>query len=150
MLFVVLPGLWQRSSPAPGCVVPLPALGVPSAGQGRAFRLGEGQNKGTGKERPSTKIYFGESLNVVTRLGTHFDELTAGRHECKEMQEDWNKYGSSSFAFVSLSVGEQWSDPAVRRKSEQELVTLNQGLVYNQKIGGSTKKKEADSYNCKL
>jgi hypothetical protein len=39
------------------------------------------------------KIYIGESINVASRLGRHWDELTKKRHECQQLQLDWNQFG---------------------------------------------------------
>ena len=92
------------------------------------------------------KVYFGESQNVVYRLGTHYDDLVAKKHECRELQENWNLHGETSFSFISLSVGPQWKNVTVRRDAETKLVKLNINQVYNQSIEGSTPKKESDLY----
>ncbi len=97
----------------------------------------------------TNKVYFGESSSVVHRLGTHFDDLIAGKHECTQMQEDWAKYGHSNFIFASLSVGPQWSSTLLRRETETKLVVFNQNIVYNKSVGGSIPKKQADIF-CKV
>lgn len=95
----------------------------------------------------SNKIYFGESSNVVHRIGTHFDDLVQGKHECKEMQEDWVKHGESSFTFVSLTLGQEWIDATVRREAETKLLLLNKNIIYNQSIAGSTPKRIVNNYH---
>jgi hypothetical protein len=97
----------------------------------------------------NNKIYFEASGNVVTRLGMHFDELLNCKHECKEMQDDWNKHCQFSFFFFSLSVGQQWSETIVWRQAETKLVLLNKDHVYNKSIASSTSKKPSDCY-CKI
>lgn len=92
----------------------------------------------------TNKVYIGESGNVVERLRGHYGQLNKSSHETKEMQNDWTKYGQSSFRFLSLSVGPQWAQSELRRKVEAELVSLNIKSAYNQSIAGSTKKKSAD------
>jgi len=92
------------------------------------------------------KVYFGESDNVVYRLGNHFKYLVRQMHECRELQDDRILYGEANFSFISLSVGPQWKNTTVRRNAETKLVTLNQNKIYNQSIGGSTPKKKSDIY----
>ena len=94
----------------------------------------------------TNKIYFGESVNVVTRLGGHFDDLVAGVDESVEMQNDWNEHGQSSFTFISLSVGQHWIETPVRCQAETRLIQLNIHCVYNRAIAGSTPKRPADIY----
>ena len=90
------------------------------------------------------KVYFGESKNVPKRLSYHWDELTRNKHECKEMQFDWNFYGKENFKFISLSVGTQWDCVNRRQQKEIDLINLNVNYVYNQKQNKS--KKENDLY----
>jgi group I intron endonuclease len=92
------------------------------------------------------KVYFGESALVVLRLGRHFQQLAAGNHECQEMQKDWVTYGPSSFSFISLSIGPQWTSSTNRIEMETKLILDNKDSVYNQSIAGSTKKKPSDIY----
>lgn len=90
------------------------------------------------------KVYFGESKNVPKRLGQHWEELIEKKHECKEMQSDWNFYGKENFKFISLSVGTQWDSVNTRQQKEIDLINLNVNYVYNQKQNKS--RKESDLY----
>jgi hypothetical protein len=92
------------------------------------------------------KVYFGESENVVKRLGQHYGDLRSGKHDCKELQNDWSLHSEADFHFISLSVGQQWGDTALRQSYETKLVLLNQEKTYNQSIAGSTPKKPTDIY----
>ena len=40
----------------------------------------------------------------------------------------------------------QWENTTLRRQAEDQLITLNLTIVYNQAIAGSTRKKELDIY----
>jgi hypothetical protein len=79
----------------------------------------------------TNKIYFGESSNVLSRLGRHHHHLKTGSSDCSSLQKDLNTYGETSFSFFILSVGPQWSDLQKRRKKEDELIAANKGKVYN-------------------
>lgn len=41
----------------------------------------------------NNKIYIGQSSNVLSRLGRHVDNLEKDRHDCLELQNDFNEYG---------------------------------------------------------
>lgn len=55
--------------------------------------------------RETDRSYFGESKNVLYRLGRHFNDLQAQQHETLELQQDWQKYGRSAFVFRPLDIG---------------------------------------------
>jgi GIY-YIG catalytic domain/NUMOD1 domain len=94
----------------------------------------------------TNKVHIGHSDNIAGRLGVHYTELIKGRHECAEMQLDWNKYGETNFKFIVLSVGSQWDSKKVRIQSETTLISDNKENVYNKSVGGSTPKRQADLY----
>lgn len=79
----------------------------------------------------TNKIYFGESSNVLSRVGRHHHYLKTGNSDCFSLQNDFNLYGETSFSFFILSVGPQWNDTQERRKKEKELIAANKGKVYN-------------------
>jgi hypothetical protein len=94
----------------------------------------------------SGKLYFGQSENVVQRLGSHYGQLVGNKHECKDLQKDWATHGEESFSFLSLSVSPKWANTTVRQQAEDQLITLNPTIVYNQSIAGSVQKKLPDIY----
>jgi hypothetical protein len=75
--------------------------------------------------------YYGESSNVSGRLASHKSLLNRQIHPNKLLQADWNQYGLSNFQFIPLFLGEKWSDPAIRRGKELELIILNRDISYN-------------------
>lgn len=139
----------NKALPQPGTLCPFPVnLGDvflksnnstnPDFNQSQSLNMGPGLYAIVcGK---SGKVYFGESGNVVQRIGSHYAALAGGRHECEKLQEDWSTHGDESFSFLSLSVGKQWEDRALRRQAEDLLITLNPQIVYNLSIAGSTPK----------
>jgi group I intron endonuclease len=44
------------------------------------------------------KCYVGSSVNVRSRLSTHFAQLKSGTHCNKDLQQDFTLYGRSAFA----------------------------------------------------
>lgn len=92
------------------------------------------------------KLYIGQSSNVALRLGQHWNDLSQGKHECKEMLQDWLQLGSENFSFIALSVGPQWEKQYIRQNVENDLIRLNLNITYNQAIAGKVKKKEGDIY----
>jgi hypothetical protein len=92
------------------------------------------------------KIYFGESENLLYRLGMHYKELVKGKHECKQLQEDWNSHGLANISFVSLSVGPEWDNTTTLRNAETKLIKQNLNIVYNLSIAGSVPKQNSDIY----
>jgi len=75
--------------------------------------------------------YYGESANVSGRLASHKSLLNRQIHPNKLLQNDWNLISSDRFQFVVLFIGQEWSDPVVRRGKELELIILNRNVSYN-------------------
>jgi group I intron endonuclease len=48
------------------------------------------------------KVFIGSSLNLDGILNRHKFALTAGNHQNKALQADWNELGAESFAFEIL------------------------------------------------
>jgi ribosome biogenesis protein Nip4 len=45
----------------------------------------------------NNKVYIGESECMLARFGKHVATLTQSKHDCKELQKDWNKFGIEKF-----------------------------------------------------
>jgi hypothetical protein len=75
--------------------------------------------------------YYGESMNVSGRLASHKSLLHRQIHPNKALQHDWDKYGSDSFQFLVLHLGEEWEDPPTRRAKELEYTIQNRKIAYN-------------------
>lgn len=71
---------------------------------------------------PLNKIYIGESINVLDRLGRHTSALTRQTHDCLQLQTDWNKYGKQHFAIEILFIGEIWEHSIKRIQKQDELI----------------------------
>ena len=50
------------------------------------------------------KTYIGQSSNVFHRLGRHASDLESNRHDCYQLQTDFNHYGKECFKFESLEL----------------------------------------------
>ena len=48
------------------------------------------------------KIYIGKAKNHYERLGLHIRRLNEGKHHCKQLQEDYIRYGAINFIFTIL------------------------------------------------
>ena len=48
------------------------------------------------------KVYVGQSVCIEKRRSQHFGSLRRNCNDNKNLQEDWNKYGESSFSFRLL------------------------------------------------
>lgn len=47
----------------------------------------------------NNKVYIGQSRNIERRWSEHLGYLQKGTHHCKKLQEDFRKFGISSFSF---------------------------------------------------
>lgn len=54
------------------------------------------------------KCYIGQTADLQTRLSTHISRLEAGKHYCKEMQEDYKK--NDIFEAIILVETKEYSD----------------------------------------
>jgi len=80
------------------------------------------------------KVYIGESENLLARFGKHAASLTQNKHDCKELQQDWNQFGKQGFEFKIICSGKAYSSPDTRRKKEQSVIKqkIKQScLLYN-------------------
>jgi group I intron endonuclease len=68
------------------------------------------------------KFYIGQSCNVLSRLGRHTDSLENDRHDCIELQKDFNKYGKSYFKFEVLKWGSEFNSKVDRQEHENLLL----------------------------
>jgi len=88
----------------------------------------------------NSKVYFGESANLLTRLGQHTQSLEAQQHDCKALQADFNRYGKKSFCFEILSdyLGKPFIHRALRQHYESRCIQkLEPSLRYNQPSNSS-------------
>lgn len=59
--------------------------------------------------------YIGHSSDVQQRLTIHKYQLRHNKHFCFDLQEDFNRYGESSFVFERIALGESY--PKQERKN---------------------------------
>ena len=79
------------------------------------------------------KVYVGESQNILHRLGKHTADLVENRHDCEELQKDFNKCEKNAFKFESITVDRKYSNFYLRKQIEKKNLakftnTYNQNL----------------------
>jgi hypothetical protein len=80
----------------------------------------------------TNRSYFGQSENVLYRLGRHYNDLETNKnHEVPELQADWETYGRTSFEFRPLEIGPDWAEKKKRIRKEQYYFSVNAGRLYN-------------------
>lgn len=66
------------------------------------------------------KSYIGESTNGLSRLGRHSDNLENNRHDCFELQQDFNNYGKTNFVFKVLEINAKLQIEKKRKLTEEK------------------------------
>lgn len=51
------------------------------------------------------KMWVGVTSSLYTRIRSHMSELRSGRHSCKEMLDDYRKFGENEFRVFKLAEG---------------------------------------------
>jgi hypothetical protein len=75
--------------------------------------------------------YVGCSIHVVKRLNAHKNKLRRNIHECKLLQDDFNKYGERNFIFEKLLIGAGEDKELLLQLETAILLTLPETLRYN-------------------
>nr|AYQ94255.1 hypothetical protein [Chaetopeltis orbicularis] len=65
------------------------------------------------------KVYIGESSNLFSRLGRHTDNLENNRHDCVELQRDFNQYSKNNFLFEALEIDSKYENKKLREQREK-------------------------------
>ena len=66
----------------------------------------------------NNKIYIDESSNVLSRISRNSDNLENNRHDCKELQKDFNEFGKKFFKFEVFKCGIKYKNQNFRQKQE--------------------------------
>lgn len=77
----------------------------------------------------NNKIYIGQSSNILSRLDKHVDNLENNRHDCFQLQKDFNNFGKQYFKFETLKFGIKYNDENFRK--EQEILLIKTILKEN-------------------
>lgn len=88
----------------------------------------------------TNKVYIGQSIDVDNRLKTHLNELKNNNHCNKELQEDFNTYGSINFEFKIIASCEPEVLNCLEKYYIDKYSELNKS--YNVKAGGAKDRKE--------
>ena len=80
------------------------------------------------------KVYIGESECLLARFGKHVATLTQNKHDCKELQKDWNTFGIKTFTIKVLYFGKAYASQDTRREKEKSVIKhklSDSFLLYN-------------------
>jgi group I intron endonuclease len=81
--------------------------------------------------KPLQKHYIGISKSVKPRLNAHKNALKRNLHFCRELQNDFNKYGIDNFLFQKLNIGVGLEKAELENLETTILLTLNPERRYN-------------------
>jgi hypothetical protein len=70
----------------------------------------------------SNRIYIGKG-NLYNRYSNHWSNAKTQKHICKELQNDWNKYGQESFEFIPIFQTDNPNDEEINHL-ESQLIDL--------------------------
>jgi hypothetical protein len=70
----------------------------------------------------NSKVLIGSSLNLEGLWNSQKFKLSIGGHPNKELQKEWNEYGSDKFVFEILEVVQDNDDPHFNLKDELTLL----------------------------
>ena len=74
------------------------------------------------KNTVNGKVLLGSSLNLDGLLNSQKFKLSVGMHPNKELQKEWNEYGSDKFVFEILEVVQDTDDPNFNLNDELKLL----------------------------
>jgi hypothetical protein len=72
----------------------------------------------------NNKISIGQSSNGLSRLGKHVNSLENNRHDCLDLQQDFNKFGKKRFVSEALEMNSKYQNEDLRK--EKETLLINQ------------------------
>ncbi len=88
----------------------------------------------------NNKRYYGQSVNVSSRLSQHKSRLRRNIHEVPELQRDWNLYGETNFQFSAIYLSKDYTK-IEREALEIELIARHYNICYNNFTKMSRKKE---------
>lgn len=74
------------------------------------------------KNTVNGRRYYGQTFDYEKRMHQHFNDLKNGKHQNKELQKDFNKYGMKGFYLDSLDFA---FDKETALKTEQEMIEID-------------------------
>lgn len=81
----------------------------------------------------NNKIYIGQSTCIEDRWSKHLSSLRRGVNDNRSLQEDWNRYGESSFSFLIL---EECTKEELDAKETFHISQFSSDIIYNFTNGG--------------
>ena len=93
----------------------------------------------------TNKPYIGRAENLDERKSEHFSNLKNGNHPCKEMQQDYDKFGAESFRY---SILEKCEVSKLKHLEDYYILAYNAiNTGYNKKRGDILSLTESDFEN---
>jgi hypothetical protein len=93
-------------------------------------RMGVYRIRNTGNDRS----YIGFGTDLPAKINRHKAELRFGTHRNRELQDEWNSFGESSFRFEILDELDQGENP--QEKPTEELHVLAEMWIRKLEKGG--------------
>lgn len=85
------------------------------------------------------KRYYGESQNVLLRIGQHIINLhkkpstkNLSKHVNLGLYDDWQKFGAKAFVFRGLVYEQGMEIESIRKKKENDFIRANGAKAYNE------------------
>lgn len=94
---------------------------------------------------PKNTFYFGQSENVLVRVGKHRASLKQKQHDCLSLQHDWNSLGADVFKFQTVCFGPQFESLEKRIAKQDELI--KEKLDNSVQVSNSPKKRNSNHFN---
>lgn len=81
--------------------------------------------------KKTKRRYIGETGNLANHCSEHYTMLKGNKHECKELQKDWNRLGEKSFDFYVLKSNISYTDRVIRLNLQRQLIQKYKLNCYN-------------------
>lgn len=75
----------------------------------------------------NNRRYIGSTSDVCMRRSSHFVKLRKNKHPLKKLQDDYNQYGESNFAFSIIKYTDHLTK--YERLEEEELLFAQEKLI---------------------
>lgn len=76
-------------------------------------------------------VYIGITQNILERFGKHCATLSGNKHDCRALQEDWNRFGQENFTFTVFCSGPEWVSITARKAKEEQVIKQRIEESYN-------------------